>query len=142
VRGHQDGFRWFVEEINGDMEKIDYPTSRSQLAYLRMEHTKAFQNMTYNCKNSHAHEDAQRRAHTFVKAMSNEEEEMATNSSPSYRLEVVSDGCAVKDNQWHKTVFNMKPKDMEHLPIMDVAVFDVADEQEEFGLDIGPVCFQ
>jgi len=147
VRGQEDVFTWFMEELNAETGKIKYPSSRSQFAHLRMEHTNAHQNMTYHCKNSHAHKDShgQERpgdAHeTFVKVMSNDDLEMTTRTSKAFHLKVVSDGCSTKDNKWHKTVFDMKPKDMQHLPIVDIAVYDVADESEEFGLDVGPVCF-
>jgi len=141
VRSGQDGFRWFVEELNADIGKITYPSSRSQFAFLRMEHTHAHQNMTYHCKNSHAHQDSKKHVKSYVKVMTNSEVEMTT-ASKNFHLKVVTDGCTVKDGKWHKTEFDMKPKDMTHLPISDVAVYDVADEDEEFGLDVGPICFQ
>jgi len=145
VRGQEDVFTWFMQELSEETGKINYPSTRSQLAHLRMEHSHAHQNMTYHCKNSHAHKDANGNErngdNTFVKVMSNDELEMTTKTNQAFHLKVVSDGCSTKDNKWHKTVFDMKPRDTQHLPIVDIAVYDVADEDEEFGLDVGPVCF-
>ena len=47
----------------------------------------------------------------------------------------------VKDGKWHKTVLEVTSDIMSRLPISDVAVFDVADPGEEFGVELGPVCF-
>ena len=47
----------------------------------------------------------------------------------------------MKDGKWHKTVFEVATKELTRLPISDVAVFDIADDDEEFGVELGPVCF-
>jgi hypothetical protein len=141
MKTQRDGFRWYVEEINAEIGKIEYPSSRSQFAFLRMEHQHAEQNMTYNCRNSHAHRDSDNGIGTYVKVMTNDDVEVSTSSRSRYNFKVVSDGCSVKDGEWHKTLFNMRPRDLDHLPIIDVGVYDVDNEKEEFELDVGPVCF-
>ena len=47
----------------------------------------------------------------------------------------------VKDGQWHKTVVQLDTPKTHRLPIQDVAVYDIGGRDEEFGLEIGPVCF-
>ena len=47
----------------------------------------------------------------------------------------------MKDGKWHKTVFQLQSKILSRLPVADVAAFDVADPEEEFGIELGPVCF-
>jgi len=141
VKSGTDGFKWFLGDINTNIGKMEYPASRSQLAFLRMEHTHAHQNLTYHCRNSHAHQDRHGRVNNYIKILSNNDVEMTAGSNSGFHLKVVADGCSVKDGKWHKTVFDVKPKDLEHLPIADVAAYDVAHDEEEFGLDVGPVCF-
>ena len=46
-----------------------------------------------------------------------------------------------KDGKWHKTVFEVETSATTRLPISDIAVYDVADADEEFGVELGPVCF-
>lgn len=47
----------------------------------------------------------------------------------------------IKDGTWRKTVLEVNTSKTHRLPIHDVAVYDIGDTGEEFGLEIGPVCF-
>lgn len=47
----------------------------------------------------------------------------------------------VKDGKWRKTTINIRTVNTVRLPLRDIAVYDVGDESEEFGIDIGAVCF-
>ena len=58
-----------------------------------------------------------------------------------FHMEILNPECNKKDNKWHKTVFEFTSKITERLPIADIAVFDVADKNEEFGIELGPICF-
>lgn len=137
VTGTEEHFRWVFNEIDMTKERIEYRATPTQLLFLRLEHSNVRQNMTYNCKNAHAHKDASGQERMFMKFLSDDEMEMSTEDS----MEVMSDGCSVKDGKWHETVFNVDTNDLERLPISNVAVKDVADGEEEFGLKIGAVCF-
>ena len=46
-----------------------------------------------------------------------------------------------KDGKWHETIVEVYTHNTARLPIRDVAVFDVGDNEEEFGLEFGAVCF-
>ena len=46
-----------------------------------------------------------------------------------------------KNGEPKKSVFNIDTTKMQHLPILDFAPFDIGDDNEEFGLLLGPVCF-
>ena len=39
------------------------------------------------------------------------------------------------------SVFDIETTKMEHLPILDVAAYDIGGDDEKFGLHLGPVCF-
>ena len=47
----------------------------------------------------------------------------------------------MKDGKWHETVFKFDTKNLDVLPILDIAAHDIGDDNEQFGLKIGPVCF-
>lgn len=44
--------------------------------------------------------------------------------------------------QWSKTVIEYRTNKPSRLPILDVAPLDIGGADQEFGLDIGPVCFK
>lgn len=43
--------------------------------------------------------------------------------------------------EWGKTVFEYRTRKAMRLPIVDIAPYDVGGPDQEFGVDIGPVCF-
>uniref|UniRef100_A0A3P9M6U6 Fibrillar collagen NC1 domain-containing protein n=1 Tax=Oryzias latipes TaxID=8090 RepID=A0A3P9M6U6_ORYLA len=43
--------------------------------------------------------------------------------------------------QWAKTVIEYRTQISTRLPIVDLAPMDIGQADQEFGLDIGPVCF-
>lgn len=47
----------------------------------------------------------------------------------------------VKDGSWHRTTLEVDTHKPHRLPVLDVAVFDIGDSGEEFGLEFGRVCF-
>lgn len=44
--------------------------------------------------------------------------------------------------QWSKTVIEYRTNKPSRLPILDIAPLDIGGADQEFGLDIGPVCFK
>lgn len=135
-----DGFRWFVEDIS-ETDMISYKADATQFKNLRLSSDNVRQNVTYHCKNSYADKDEGGKPMTYFKLMTNTDEEVSTMASRRNRLDVISDDCYIKDGSWRKTVFEFSTRQTSKLPLIDVAVFDVADKDEEFGLEIGPVCF-
>lgn len=47
-----------------------------------------------------------------------------------------------KKNTWDKTVVEVDTDNTHWLPISDVKVYDVGAENQEFGIELGPVCFR
>lgn len=43
--------------------------------------------------------------------------------------------------KWDKTVIEYKTQKTSRLPIVDIAPLDIGGANQEFGVDIGPVCF-
>lgn len=46
-----------------------------------------------------------------------------------------------KRSDWAKTVITYQTDKPQRLPILDVAVRDIGEEDQSFWLEIGPVCF-
>lgn len=44
-------------------------------------------------------------------------------------------------NRWSKTVFEYKTQKTSRLPIVDFAPRDIGGADQEFGVDVGAVCF-
>lgn len=45
------------------------------------------------------------------------------------------------NGNWGKTVFEYRTQKTARLPIVDIAPVDIGGPDQEFGVDIGPVCF-
>lgn len=45
------------------------------------------------------------------------------------------------NGEWGKTVFEYRTQTLSRLPIVDLAPVDVGGQDQEFGIDIGHVCF-
>lgn len=43
--------------------------------------------------------------------------------------------------RWGKTVFEYKTQKTSRLPIVDIAPMDIGGADQEFGVDVGAVCF-
>lgn len=47
-----------------------------------------------------------------------------------------------KNNEWGKTIIEYRTNKPSRLPFLDIAPLDIGGANQEFGLDIGPVCFK
>lgn len=139
---------WFGETMS-DGFQFDYGSEGSdpadvniQLTFLRLMATEASQNITYHCKNSVAYMDQE--TGNLKKALllqgSNEIEIRAEGNS-RFTYSVIEDGCTQHTGQWGKTVIEYKTPKTSRLPITDVAPMDIGAPDQEFGVEIGPVCF-
>lgn len=43
--------------------------------------------------------------------------------------------------KWGKTMIEYRSQKTSRLPIIDIAPMDIGGPEQEFGVDIGPVCF-
>merc|ERR1719498_1026947 len=119
-----------------------YVSKNIKETLLRLMSTEASQNITYHCKNSVAYMDAS--AGNLKKALllqgSNEIEIRAEGNS-RFTYSVLEDGCTSHTGTWGKTVIDYKTSKTSRLPIIDIAPMDVGAPDQEFGLEVGPVCF-
>lgn len=47
-----------------------------------------------------------------------------------------------KNNKWGKTIIEYRTNKPSRLPILDIAPLDIGGADQEFGVDVGPVCFK
>lgn len=47
-----------------------------------------------------------------------------------------------KTNEWGKTIIEYKTNKPSRLPFLDIAPLDIGGADQEFSVDVGPVCFK
>ena len=118
-----------------------YEPSISQWKILRFEETFVRQNITFSCKNSPAHQNADGTTSVYVKLLSNDNEELDTEGRSENRIKVLRDECYLKDDQWRKAIFEFSSSKLDKLPIRDIAVAGSTNGNEYFSIQLGSVCF-
>ncbi|KAG2465005.1 CO1A2 protein, partial [Polypterus senegalus] len=140
---------WFGENINGGIQfeynddSISPQSMATQLAFMRLLANHASQNITYHCKNSIAYMDEE--AGNLKKAVllqGSNDVELRAEGNSRFTFSVLEDGCTRQTGQWGKTVIEYRTSKPSRLPILDIAPLDIGGDDQEFGLDIGPVCFK
>lgn len=122
----------FMDKIKGD-EKFYYKAESEQIKFLQLFSEGARQNVTYNCLNSQA------RGSRLLLATGDELDTSRSKYKKSTRI-TVQDDCA-QDNQWHSAVIDVRTRKTEILPFTDLRLFDVGRQNQQFGVELGPVCF-
>jgi len=139
-----DQYKWAMGDLQD--KKIEYAMSTPQLKLLQMLSYNVRQNFTYHCKDSFAFKDnnGKQYASPLKIKVDNEEVETLSVNVESRKMvyNVIKDECAnAKHGIWRQTVLEIKSKMSEQLPILDVAAHDIGGDNEEFGLEVGAVCF-
>ncbi|KAF1371597.1 hypothetical protein PFLUV_G00270040 [Perca fluviatilis] len=113
-----------------------------QLKLLQLLSKESHQSITYHCMNSVAYKDA--KSTNLKKALvlrGFNGQELRAQGNNRLRYTVIEDGCSISNGEWGKTVIEYRTQTSARLPVVDVAPMDVGKPDQEFGLDIGPVCF-
>ncbi|KFP30180.1 Collagen alpha-1(I) chain, partial [Colius striatus] len=123
-----------------------------QLTFLRLMSTEASQNITYHCKNSVAYMDQdtgnlkkalllQGANEIEIRAEGNSRFTYGVTRAPAASPTASPRTAARHTGAWGKTVIEYKTTKTSRLPIIDLAPMDVGAPDQEFGINIGPVCF-
>jgi len=132
---------WFSEDIKGGFP-FSFKADKIQLTFLKLLSKSGTQSITYHCRNSVAHFDAKARNYNkAVKIMTSNDLELTANGPPTSRYAVKEDGCKTRSDSWSKTVITYQTDKTVRLPIIDIAPYDIGSYNQEFGVEIGPVCF-
>lgn len=138
---------WFGADISGTRFRYgnneEKPNAVAvQLKLLQLLSKESHQSITYHCRNSVAYKDE--KTTNLKKALvlrGSNGQELRAQGNIRLRYTVTEDGCSKSNGQWGKTVIEFRTLTAAHLPVMDVAPMDIGKPDQEFGLDIGPVCF-
>jgi len=139
----KDKYAWIMKDLYYSPEGFQYAADIYQMKMMRLLSSRARQNITYLCQNSIAWSNSSDEIHeNTIKVLTDDEIELHGHSKHSgVFLKVISDECQEKNGMAKMSVFNIETTGMEHLPVLDVAAYDIGDEDEKFGLHLGPVCF-
>lgn len=139
---------WFGEAIEGGFQfsygsaDLEVEVTEVQLAFLRLLSARASQRITYHCKNSIAYIDAENgNVKKALKLLTSTEAEIKAEGNSKFTYTVLEDSCTKHTDEWGKTVLEYRTRKAVRLPIIDIAVMDFGEPSQEFGIDIGPVCF-
>lgn len=140
---------WVGETINGgtqfeyNVEGVSTKEMATQLAFMRLLANHASQNITYHCKNSIAYMDEETgNLKKSVILQGSNDVELVAEGNSRFTYTVLVDGCSRKTNEWRKTVIEYKTNKPSRLPILDIALLDIGGADQDFIVDVGPVCFK
>ncbi|CDQ56985.1 unnamed protein product [Oncorhynchus mykiss] len=139
---------WFGADINRGTQftygNKDQPANSVtvQMTFIRLLSKEASQTITYHCKNTVGYKDeATGNLKKAVILKGSNDLELKAEGNNRFRYTVVEDSCGQSNGKWGKTVFEYRTQKTARLPIMDMAPVDIGGSNQEFGIDIGPVCF-
>lgn len=136
----ETGHNYFSTMIGGS--QFVYAPHASQFTFMRLTSKSVSQRLTFYCKNvvavAEGDEGFLDKA-LRLKTMSGAILSMDGESSEHY--DVIEDGCKFHTGEWSRAVLEYTTSSTKRLPIVDVAPADIGMDSQEFGLELGPVCF-
>uniref|UniRef100_A0A665UY57 Collagen, type XI, alpha 2 n=1 Tax=Echeneis naucrates TaxID=173247 RepID=A0A665UY57_ECHNA len=129
------GSKFSYVDSNGE------PVGVVQLGFLRLLSVQARQNITYHCHRSVAWADKSAK-NSYDRALHLQganSEELSYETNPY--IKAVVDGCSYRKG-FDRTVLEIITPQVEHLPLLDIKVSDFGESNQQFGFEVGPVCFQ
>lgn len=128
---------FFMEDINNGKEfcyQNCEETDAQQIKFLQLLSSAARQTITYNCLNSSP-------KGAILAAASGDDLKSSKGRFKRSTVIQVHDDC-VSDNQWHTAQFTVRTNKTEILPIVDIKLHDVGKDNQQFGVEVGLVCFR
>lgn len=138
-----DAHVWFAETFDENAE-FNYGIHKSQIKYLHKFSSRARQDIAMSCKNTVIIYDQAGKSHKkAIRLASFDEEIMSPVAKKPYRFRVKDDKCKNKNGELGQTLIEVRGRGgrVERMPIMDIGIYDVGSEDQEFGIQIGPACF-
>lgn len=131
----------WLGEIAGGF-KITYKADSNQIGFLQLLSAHATQNITYHCQNSvavyHREKSSFRKS---LKMLAWNDAEITSRGPQRLRYEALEDGCKERSPFWSKSILSYTTEKATRLPILDVALRDIGEQNQKFWIEIGPVCF-
>lgn len=139
-RKENDKTDWY-SNLRGGF-RISYETAGAvQMKFLRILSQEAYQNFTYTCMNSVAWFNSNTENYDSSIKFLGENDMEVGYETPGAKPNVVSDGCRTGRSK-SETVFEIRTKKVEYLPLIDFYPVDYGQQQQAFGFQMGPVCFK
>merc|ERR1719402_891679 len=126
MKGESTEYLWALKDISEE-PAMEYAASHVQIKMMRFKSDRVRQNITYNCMNSYSK----------LRVMT--DNEVTTNIKDV--ATPVKDDCKIRDNTWRSSVYEIKTEILETLPIQHIAIKAKSGSAEEFGFEVGPICF-
>ena len=109
------------------------------MTFLRLLSQETYQNFTFTCINSVAWLNARTNKYDLsIKLMGGNEQEFSYQTVQPF---IISDGCKTGKSK-SETVFEIRTKKLEQLPIVDFFPVDYGMPNQAFGFQVGAVCFK
>lgn len=112
-----------------------------QMVFLQLTSSKATQNITIHCKNIISFFDKEKKNHDLASTFLSSNDQEYSPRNILYNYNVNLDDCREKDDKWRKTIFEFNTKKTRRLPIVDISLSDFGGDDQQFYVEIGPVCF-
>lgn len=113
-----------------------------QMTFLRLLAQDGYQTFTYTCINSAAWYNSKLDNYdSAIKLLGENEMEIGYNISGNVRPNVLKDGCKSGQSKG-ETIFEIRTKKLDYLPIIDFYPVDYGLPNQAFGFHAGPLCFK
>uniref|UniRef100_A0A8C2X1P0 Fibrillar collagen NC1 domain-containing protein n=1 Tax=Cyclopterus lumpus TaxID=8103 RepID=A0A8C2X1P0_CYCLU len=136
---------WYSQFTTGSkfsyVDSTGEPVGVVQLGFLRLLSIQARQNLTYHCHRSVAWADrsAKNNYNRALHLQGANNEKLSYETNPY--IKALVDGCSYRKG-FDRTVLEINTPQVEHLPLLDIKVSDFGESNQQFGFEVGPVCFQ
>ncbi|TNN45783.1 Collagen alpha-1(V) chain [Liparis tanakae] len=136
---------WYSQFTTGSkfsyVDSTGEPVGVVQLGFLRLLSVQARQNLTYHCHRSVAWADrsAKNNYNRALHLQGANDEKLSYETNPY--IKALVDGCSYRKG-FDRTVLEVNTPQVEHLPLLDIKVSDFGENNQQFGFEVGPVCFQ
>uniref|UniRef100_A0A3B4CG06 Fibrillar collagen NC1 domain-containing protein n=1 Tax=Pygocentrus nattereri TaxID=42514 RepID=A0A3B4CG06_PYGNA len=115
------------------------PVPVVQLTFLKLLSATGRQTFTYTCQNSAGWYSSESRSYQHaLRFRASNDEEMTHAKTPF--IMPLYDGCQTRKGQ-ERTVLEINSPRSELLPVIDVSASDFGSNNQKFGFQLGPVCF-
>merc|ERR1712226_1013352 len=132
--------RYFDE--HHDLGELAYTADTTQLKYLGLLSTNARQNVTIHCRGRAVWFDRTTDGYKHAMKFKGMNEQVFEKSKTErYTPKELKDECQYVTKQWRETTLEFNSHKFIRLPIVDFAP-SVAEKNSEFGIELGPVCFE
>ncbi|XP_065370005.1 collagen alpha-2(I) chain-like [Calliphora vicina] len=122
--------------------KIHYNIDSNQMRFLQLLSSNATQEIVFFCKNTVAYgRNKLNYSRKGLKLLTWNDAELKPEGSRLLRYKVKLDDCRTLSGNWEITIINYITDKTQRLPIVDIAIRDVGQLNQQFRIFMEPACF-